>query len=438
MHRLLAQKGYAFPEVKREDAAVLNPSDNLKSIDEIQKEERVAQSAKLQELIRRGRPQDLREANKLMKIMSGFQDDKVLENTKQRVADDIERVKRKAEIFNEMLTTASNAGRLDPTDETIAELYASLKVAQPKIQTIIQEEQGDETAVTSMLGLNDMINSLLERYNFLKNGDLANASKVKVGGGGLNLIDFDDDEPSDSAATPNATGGAFDPVADLLGELGSLSFSNNTSNSNNNGSSSLNNDLLNFGAGGSITLSSPGNTQTASPREQSPNIDSLFSLGGTATTVQPAVQSAIQPAAATQNKGLDPFSMDFSSLSSPFPAPQQASRHFINQSANLKIEFQISSTTPLTAKIYFSSLALAPISNLQFLIAVPKSYELTLAPQSGNYLAPMTSDGITQDIKVTKKVNDGVASSVKIKWKCDYTVNGANQAETGVTLLTSN
>lgn len=27
MHRLLSYKGYIFPEVKREDAAVLNPSD---------------------------------------------------------------------------------------------------------------------------------------------------------------------------------------------------------------------------------------------------------------------------------------------------------------------------------------------------------------------------------------------------------------------------
>lgn len=27
MHRLLSYKGYMFPEVRREDAAVLNPSD---------------------------------------------------------------------------------------------------------------------------------------------------------------------------------------------------------------------------------------------------------------------------------------------------------------------------------------------------------------------------------------------------------------------------
>ena len=39
MHRLLANKGYVFPEVKVEDIAVLNPGDNLKSLEDIQKEE---------------------------------------------------------------------------------------------------------------------------------------------------------------------------------------------------------------------------------------------------------------------------------------------------------------------------------------------------------------------------------------------------------------
>ena len=38
----------------------------------MEKEEREAQSAKLQELIRRGTPEDLQEANRLMKIMTGY------------------------------------------------------------------------------------------------------------------------------------------------------------------------------------------------------------------------------------------------------------------------------------------------------------------------------------------------------------------------------
>lgn len=98
MHRLLSNKGYIFPEVKVEDAAVLNPSDNLKSLEELQKEESIVHSAKLQELIRRGRPQDLQEANKLMKIMAGFKDDNIEENKKQ-VTDDIARLKEKSKFW---------------------------------------------------------------------------------------------------------------------------------------------------------------------------------------------------------------------------------------------------------------------------------------------------------------------------------------------------
>ncbi|KAM9916010.1 hypothetical protein OXX59_010274, partial [Metschnikowia pulcherrima] len=94
----VVHKGYIFPEVKLEDVAVLNPSETIKSLEEIQKEEAVVHSAKLQELIRRGKPQDLQEANKLMKIMAGFKNDNVEENKKQ-VSEDVARLKRKSEIF---------------------------------------------------------------------------------------------------------------------------------------------------------------------------------------------------------------------------------------------------------------------------------------------------------------------------------------------------
>ena len=45
---------------------------NLQSADEMEEEEKAAQSAKLQELIRRSGPEDLQEANRLMKVMAGY------------------------------------------------------------------------------------------------------------------------------------------------------------------------------------------------------------------------------------------------------------------------------------------------------------------------------------------------------------------------------
>lgn len=102
MHRLLLYKGYLFPEVRRDDAAVLNPSDNLKSAEEMEEEERAAQSAKLQELIRRGTPHDLQEANKLMKVMAGF-DTRNKTDYRAKAAEEVSRVQQKAKILEEML-----------------------------------------------------------------------------------------------------------------------------------------------------------------------------------------------------------------------------------------------------------------------------------------------------------------------------------------------
>lgn len=102
MHRLLSYKGYTFPEVKREDAAVLNPTNDLRSAEEMEEEERAAQSAKLQELIRRGTPHDLQEANKLMKIMAGY-DTRRKTDYRAKAAEEVAKVQQKARLLEEML-----------------------------------------------------------------------------------------------------------------------------------------------------------------------------------------------------------------------------------------------------------------------------------------------------------------------------------------------
>lgn len=115
MHRLLLYKGYMFPEVRRDDAAVLNPSDNLKSAEEMEEEERAAQSAKLQELIRRGTPHDLQEANRLMKVMAGF-DTRNKTNYRAKAAEEVSRVQQKAKILEEMLEGVKDGDKIEEGD----------------------------------------------------------------------------------------------------------------------------------------------------------------------------------------------------------------------------------------------------------------------------------------------------------------------------------
>jgi hypothetical protein len=75
---------------------------NLRSAEEMEEEEREAQSAKLQELIRRGGPQDLQEANKLMKVMAGY-DTRNKTDYRAKAAEEVGRIQQKARILEEML-----------------------------------------------------------------------------------------------------------------------------------------------------------------------------------------------------------------------------------------------------------------------------------------------------------------------------------------------
>lgn len=68
----------------------------------MEEEEHQAQSAKLQELIRRGTPHDLQEANKLMKIMAGY-DNRHKTDYRAKAAEEVAKIQQKARLLEEML-----------------------------------------------------------------------------------------------------------------------------------------------------------------------------------------------------------------------------------------------------------------------------------------------------------------------------------------------
>lgn len=127
-----------FPEVKREDAAVLNPSDvrlsikthrvpltdlqNLQSAEEMEEEERAAQSAKLQELIRRGGPADLQEANRLMKVMAGY-DTRHKTDYHAKAAEEVAKVQQKAKLLEDMLQSHKPGDKVGEGDVFEVRIY---------------------------------------------------------------------------------------------------------------------------------------------------------------------------------------------------------------------------------------------------------------------------------------------------------------------------
>ncbi|KAI4097708.1 MAG: hypothetical protein LQ339_006687 [Xanthoria mediterranea] len=209
MHRLLSYKGYVFPQVRREDAAVLNPSDNLQSADEMEEEEKAAQSAKLQELIRRGGPEDLQEANRLMKVMAGY-DTKHKTDYRAKAAEEVSKIQEKARLLEERLQKFKDGDKIEEGD-VFEDLANALQNAQPKIQKMCQEESEDQEAVNKLLQINDSIHRTIDRYKLVKKGDLEGASKIEKGTVGistgvgknadneLSLIDFDADVQSNPA-----------------------------------------------------------------------------------------------------------------------------------------------------------------------------------------------------------------------------------------------
>ena len=75
---------------------------NLKSAEELEQEDREAQSAKLQELIRRGTPRDLAAAQELMKSLAGANPDAKPDYRTQALTE-LNKLESKVILLNEML-----------------------------------------------------------------------------------------------------------------------------------------------------------------------------------------------------------------------------------------------------------------------------------------------------------------------------------------------
>ena len=215
----------------------------------MEEEERSAQSAKLQELIRRGTPSDLQEANRLMKIMAGY-DTRSKTDYRAKAAEEVSKIQQKARLLEERLEAFREGDKMQEGD-VYEELASSLMSAQPKIQRMCEEESDDHEAVAKLFEINDSIHRTVERYKLLKKGDVAGANKIARGTLGttmgvakgenneLSLIDFDEPAPQESVAlstTPalgtnkgKSAGGLDD---DLLGlQFGGVSLQPQAPNS---------------------------------------------------------------------------------------------------------------------------------------------------------------------------------------------------------------
>ena len=95
--------------------SIIDPCQNLQSAEEMEEEERAAQSAKLQELIRRGGPEDLQEANRLMKVMAGF-DNRHKTDYRAKAAEEVGKIQQKARLLEERLQDFKQGDKMTEGD----------------------------------------------------------------------------------------------------------------------------------------------------------------------------------------------------------------------------------------------------------------------------------------------------------------------------------
>ncbi|KAG6001830.1 hypothetical protein E4U43_001227, partial [Claviceps pusilla] len=452
----------------------------LKSAEEMEEEEKEAQSAKLQELIRRGSPEDLREANRLMKIMAGY-DTRSKTNYRAKAAEEVSKIQAKARLLEERLEAFKPGDHMSDGD-VFSELASALQSAQPKIQKMCEEESEDHEAVARLLEINDSIHRTVERYKLMKKGDMEGAAKVASGAPPssdpsaskssstsakeLSLIDFDGEASNES----NGSNGTFAAVIsqsgglenDLLGlDIGgpsstfgqggniSLGFGTNSNvpgpallssiTQDNSASGSLSNQTASFSQFASFTSPVPSQSSTPQPSlQQQPQpppshqvaADPFAALASASTPTPSQTQTPSFPQATLSNNDDDEWNF----TSSLPPAVSDKPREYkgtINQSL-LRADFLAGRTTGASNSIHitfaFSNNSAQPVTGLHFQLAVTKGYELELKPQTGRDLAPKQSRGITQQVDVWHSGNRAQkVESVKLRWRATYKVGGTEQ-----------
>ncbi|KAI9934178.1 hypothetical protein AWENTII_008573 [Aspergillus wentii] len=480
MHRLLLYKGYIFPEIRHEDAAVLNPSDNLRSAEEMEEEEREAQSAKLQELIRRGTPADLQEANRLMKVMAGY-DNRHKTDYRAKAAEEVAKVQQKAKILEEMLQSHQPGDRIE--GDVFEELANALQSAHPKIQKMCEEESEDPEAVHKLLEINDSIHRTIERYKLVKKGDLDAALRIPKGTLGtttgvsknanneLSLIDFDPEPSSNGngAPAPVAQGGSslendllglsIDEPAPLAGgiSLGSASTTPPVRQT----TAGIKNDIMaSFNTSRPVSQSTTpapvftpppqqlqntatpppadpfaslvtGSSRNSSPfpaQQAAPASSSLLDLGGISAPGQTG-RGAVAAGDKTEDDEWD-FT---SSLPESNSLPSSNRVQVLN--SVLRVEFVARRHPSQPRQIHvvalFSNMGNQALKELHFQVAVEKAYTLQLRPQSGRDMTPMQMNGVQQEM-LLDGVEGGKGNSVKIRFRVSYQVGAERKEEQGM------
>jgi hypothetical protein len=216
MHRLLSFKGYRFRDIPRTTSVPI--TSNLKSAEELENEDRDAQSAKLQELIRRGTPRDLAAAQEIMKSLAGANPDAKPDYRSQALTE-LNKLEQKVILLHEMLDNVdSESGEKFAKGDVYDQVATILLNSRPKIQKWISDAESDDPeSLDTYLQTNDQMNNVLTRYEAYRRGETPPASipseLLPNKSESLSLIDLDDAPPQTGSSSGASSGST--PAVDL-------------------------------------------------------------------------------------------------------------------------------------------------------------------------------------------------------------------------------
>ncbi|KAJ2588507.1 ARF-binding protein [Coemansia sp. RSA 1722] len=245
MYSLLRRKGWRFPDADSENiAVVIGPENTLKSREEMEKEDLEAMQAKLQELLRRATPKDLREANKLMKVITGYEQSSKRPDYDKEWEKELKEIENKAKLFVEMLQNVEPGTHMS---DTVNLLKASCGSSQHRLRQIISDMRGtgnnssdaadmteeEKRELARLTTIDETIVEGLNAYDALRRGIKPEFGSVVVGGSSASaaggsvekeLIAWDDDvteaerpsaPPKDAAATYKRPGYDVERIAEM-------------------------------------------------------------------------------------------------------------------------------------------------------------------------------------------------------------------------------
>ncbi|CAO3614282.1 unnamed protein product [Cunninghamella blakesleeana] len=394
MYRLLRYKGYRFPEIKQASLDALTPVDSLRSPEEIEEEDRAAQGAKLQELIRRGRPQDLVEANRLMKIMTGY-DRKKIPDYSEMFNEELQKIENKAVLLYEMLDNVKPGEKLN-ANEVMRDLEKACATALPKISKLVREEE-DEEKIDDLLRVNDIVNNTIAKFKDIQNGIYDTQYKVKNG-----------------HATPQSTQQQPISLIDLDDELNNQSLSSNTNNNNNHL-----NELSD--AFGQVDINNAPSTST-----------SIFDLPQQSNIIP----SSNSFSAATIDNNSFIFENKYQNNDPNQSANQKSSHHEITavkeiiliDKNGLLVNLKITQlNTSYKMKAYFSNKSTADMENMTLHLAVPKSMKLNMDVQSSQTVSAKSDNSVTQEITIENPSKQ----PIRLRYKATYDQFGVQMEQSG-------